>query len=58
MIGASKGCEGYMILTRIVAALPVTFVLYLDQDFLVHVVYTRVIFCVFSSRSMYFGKRL
>ena len=44
MVGASKGCKDYMILTRRVAALPVTITLCLDHDFLVHVVYTRVIF--------------
>ena len=43
MVGVSEGVEGLMILTRKVAALPVTIVLYHD-DFLVHVVYTQVIF--------------
>ena len=51
MFGVSEGVEGPMILTRKVAALPVTIVLYYD-DFLVHVVYTQVIFCFLSSWSM------
>ena len=49
MVGASKEVEGHMILTRRVAALPVTNVLYHDNVFLVHVVYTCIIFCFFSS---------
>ena len=36
MVGASEGVEGYMILTRSVAALPVTFVFCLDHVFLKH----------------------
>ena len=48
MVGASQRVEGLMILTRRVADLPVTIVLYHDDVFLVHVVYTWVIFC-FSS---------
>ena len=51
MVGVSKGVEGLMILTRRVAALPMNIILYQD-DFLVHVVYTRVIFCFLSSWSM------
>ena len=51
MVGVSEGVEGLMILARRAAALPVTIVLYHD-DFLVHVVYTRVIFCFLSSWSM------
>ena len=51
MVGVSKGVEGLMILTRRVAALPVTIILYHD-DFLIHIVNTRVIFCFFSSWSM------
>ena len=51
MVGVSEGVEGLMILTRRVAALPMTIILYQD-DFLVHVVYTRVIFCFLSSWSM------
>ena len=43
MVGAREGVEGLMILTRRVAALPVTIVLYHDDVFLVHVVYTWVI---------------
>ena len=31
MVGASKGIEGHMILTRKVAALPVTIILYDDN---------------------------
>ena len=38
MIGASKGLEGFMILIRRVAALPVTIALCLDHILLVHVV--------------------
>ena len=48
MVGASQRVEGLMILTRRVADLPVTIVLYHDDVFLVHVVYIWVIFC-FSS---------
>ena len=44
MVGAREGVKGLMILTRRVAALPVTIVLYHDVVFLVHVVYTWVIF--------------
>ena len=42
-VGAREGVEGYMVLTRRVAASPVTIVLYHDRVFLVHV-YARVIF--------------
>ena len=37
MVRPRGGVEGYMILTRRVAASPVTIVLYLDHVFLVHV---------------------
>ena len=52
IVGAREGVKGYMILTKRVAALPVTIVLHLDHVFLVHVFHTRVIFCFFSSWSM------
>ena len=52
MVGASKGVEGFMILTRRVAALPVILVFYHEHVFLDHVFYTHVIFCIFSSWSM------
>ena len=48
MVGVSEGIERLMILTRRVAALPVTIVLYHD-GFLVHVVNSRVIFSFLSS---------
>ena len=51
MVGAREGVKGLMILTRRVVALPVTIVLYHDNVFLVHVVYTWVIFCFSSSWS-------
>ena len=51
MVGVSEGVEGLMILTRREPALPVAIILYHD-DFLIHIVYTRVIFCFFSSWSM------
>ena len=51
MVGAREGVKGLMILTTRVAALPVTIVLYHDNVFLVHVVYTWVIFCFSSSWS-------
>ena len=54
MVGAKEGVEGLMILTRRVAALPVTIVLYHDDVFLVHVVSTCAIICFFSSWSMQF----
>ena len=38
MVRASEGVEGYMILTRREAALPVTFVFCLDHVFLVQIV--------------------
>ena len=48
MVDISKGVEGLMILTRRVAALLVTIVLY-HNDFLVYVVYSPVIFSFLSS---------
>ena len=48
MVGASEGVKGLMILTRRVAALPVTIVIYHDDVFLVYIVYIYVIFCFFS----------
>ena len=49
MVDASEGAEGYMILTRRVAAVPVTIDLYLDHVFLEHGFYTCVPFCIFRS---------
>ena len=46
MVGAKEGVEGYMILTRKVAALPVTIVLCLYHVFLVHVIHTHVFFFI------------
>ena len=51
MVGAREGVEGFMILIRREAALSVAIVLYHDDVFLVHVVYTRVILCFSSSWS-------
>ena len=51
MVGVSEGVEGLMILISRVAALHVTIILYHD-DFLVHVVYTHIIFCFLSLWSM------
>ena len=53
MIGAGKGVEGLLILTKRVAALSLTIVFYHNDVLLVHFVY-RVIFCFFSSWSMQF----
>ena len=58
MVGASEGVEVLMIVTRRLAALPVTIVLYHEDVFLVPVVYTCVIFCILNSWSMYLEKRL
>ena len=52
MVDASEGAEGYMILTRRVAALPVSIDLYPDHVFLEHGFYTHVPFCIFRSWSM------
>ena len=52
MVGAREGVKGPMILTRRVAALPVTIVLYHDDVFLVYIVYICVIYCFFSLWSM------
>ena len=49
MVDASEGAEGYMILTRRVAAVPVTIDLYPDHVFLEHGFYTCVPFCIFRS---------
>ena len=52
MVGISKRIEGFMILTRRIAALCVAIVLCFAHVFLEHVFYTHVIFCIFSSSSM------
>ena len=54
MVDASEGAEGYMILTRRVAAVHVTIDLYPDHVFLEHGFYTRVPFCIIRSWSMQF----
>ena len=53
MVGAGKGVEGLMILTKRVAALPLTIVFYHNDVLLVHFVYC-VIFCFCNSWSMQF----
>ena len=42
MVRPTEGVDGYMILTRRVAASPVTIVLYLEHVFLVHVFHTVI----------------
>ena len=49
MVDASEGAEGYMILTRRLAAVPVTIDLYPDHVFLEHGFYTLVPFCIVRS---------